>query len=168
MSVWFSCSLARRCVELQRLGSWLRPRFKSGLDRLQGQTGRTRADLLGAKGVVESGMVKGHFSDVKAEPATLAGAQATIRWLIAPKEGARNFAMRVIELGRSGDRIPLHSHGYEHEIFVFEGEGRVLKPGGEEPVGPGDFLYVEPDEEHGFVNSGVEPFRFICVIPLPQ
>lgn len=121
-----------------------------------------------AQGVVESVMVKGHFSDVKAEPATLAGAQATIRWLIAQPEGAPNFAMRVIELEHDGDRIPLHRHGYEHEIFVFEGEGRVLKPGGEEPVVPGDFLYIAPNEEHGFVNSGVEPFRFICVIPRPE
>lgn len=118
--------------------------------------------------MVESGMLKGHYADVRPEPATLAGARATIRWLISAKEGAPNFAMRVIELERGGDLIPLHHHGYEHEIFVFEGEGRVLKPGGEEPVAAGDFLFVGPDEEHGFVNAGEEPFRFICVIPLPE
>uniref|UniRef100_A0A7C4GCE8 Cupin domain-containing protein n=1 Tax=candidate division WOR-3 bacterium TaxID=2052148 RepID=A0A7C4GCE8_UNCW3 len=113
-------------------------------------------------------MVKGRYTDVKAEPATLAGAQATIRWLIAKKEGAPNFAMRVIELAHKGDRIPLHRHSSEHEIFVFEGKGRLLQPGGESPVETGDFVYVAPEEEHGFENLGEGPFRFICVIPLPE
>jgi len=141
----------------------------SGEDRAGRKAGEAQARICPeAGGVIESGMLKGHFTDVEAEPAHLVGAQATIRWLIGAKQGAPNFAMRVIELAGKGDRIPLHRHPYEHEIFVFAGKGMVLKPGSEEPVGPGEFLYLAPDEEHGFLNSGDEPFRFICVIPRPD
>ena len=96
------------------------------------------------------------------------GAQATIRWLIAEKEGARNFAMRVIELARVGERIPLHQHNYEHEIFVIAGRGEVLSEGDARPVKPGDFIFMPADELHGFVNTGEGPFQFICVIPTPK
>lgn len=110
-------------------------------------------------------MLTGHYTDVKEEAPAHAGMQATIRWLIAAKDGAPNFAMRVIEIKRRSERIALHHHPYEHEIFIIEGTGEVLAPDGTRPVQPGDFVYVEPDEEHGFANTGESPFRFICVIP---
>jgi quercetin dioxygenase-like cupin family protein len=113
-------------------------------------------------------MLTGHYSDVKEEVPAMPGMQATIRWLIAEKEGARNFAMRVIEVKRQGEKIPLHQHPYEHEVFVIEGEGSVLAPEGGKSVRPGDYVFVGPDERHGFENTGRSAFRFICVIPLPR
>lgn len=110
-------------------------------------------------------MMTGHFTEVKAEKPTMPVMQATIRWLIAAKDGAPNFAMRVIEVTRKGEKIPLHRHDYEHEIFIIEGQGNVLSPDGAKPVAYGNFVYVVPDEEHGFENTGDSPFRFICVIP---
>jgi quercetin dioxygenase-like cupin family protein len=110
-------------------------------------------------------MMTGHFAEVKEEKPTMPGMQATIRWLIAAKEGAPNFAMRVIEIKRKGEKIPLHRHDYEHEIFIIEGQGHVLSPDGPKPVAYGNFVYVAPNEEHGFENTGDPPFRFICVIP---
>ncbi len=110
-------------------------------------------------------MMTGHFADVKEENPTLSGMQATIRWLIAAKDGAPNFAMRVIEIKLKGEKIPLHRHDYEHEIFIVEGQGIVLSPDGPKPVACGNFVYVAPGEEHGFENTGERPFRFICVIP---
>jgi quercetin dioxygenase-like cupin family protein len=112
-------------------------------------------------------MMTGHFTEVKEDQPTMAGMQATIRWLIAAKDGAPNFAMRVIEIKRKGERIPLHTHGYEHEIFVIEGQGNVLSPDVSKPVAYGNFVYAAPNEEHGFENTGEVPFRFICVIPKP-
>jgi quercetin dioxygenase-like cupin family protein len=109
-----------------------------------------------------------HYANVAEEKPHLAGAQATIRWLIAGKEGAPNFAMRVIELKSRGETIPVHGHPYEHEIFIIEGTGNVLTPAGASPVRYGNFIYVQPNEEHGFENTGDEPFRFICVIPTPR
>ncbi len=110
-------------------------------------------------------MLTGHFTDVKEEQPQMAGMQATIRWLIAKKEGAHHFAMRVIEIKRKGEKIPLHGHDYEHEIFVIEGNGNLLSSSGSKSVAYGDFIYVKPGEEHGFENNGDRPFRFICVIP---
>lgn len=111
-------------------------------------------------------MITGHFTDVKEEKPQMAGMQATVRWLIAEKEGAPNFAMRVIEIKRKGERIPLYRHDYEHEIFVVEGTGNVLNQTGPKPVAYGDFVYVPASEEHGFESTGKAPFRFICVIPM--
>jgi quercetin dioxygenase-like cupin family protein len=110
-------------------------------------------------------MVIGQYSQVKEEQPQMAGMQATIRWLIAEKDGAPSFAMRVIEIKRKGEKIPLHRHDYEHEIFIIEGQGNVLSPDGPKPVAYGNFVYVGPNEEHGFENTGDTPFRFICVIP---
>ncbi|MCX6843791.1 MAG: cupin domain-containing protein [candidate division WOR-3 bacterium] len=113
-------------------------------------------------------MIAGHFTDVKEEKPQMAGMQATIRWLIAEKEGAPHFAMRVIEIKLKGEKIPLHHHDYEHEIFIIEGKGNVLSPGGPKPVAYGEYVYVPTGEEHGFENTGGEPFRFICVIPIQK
>ena len=113
-------------------------------------------------------MITGHFSDVKEEAPHSPEMQATIRWLISEKEGAPNFAMRVIEIKRRGERIPLHGHDYEHEIFVIGGQGNVLAANQTTPLEPGDFVFVKPGEQHGFENTGEVPFQFICVIPLPK
>jgi quercetin dioxygenase-like cupin family protein len=111
-------------------------------------------------------MFKGHFSEVREETPPLPGAQSTIRWLIAEKDGARNFAMRVIEIKRRGERIPLHAHDYEHEVLVITGTGQAFTKDRNTDVRFGDFVFVPPNEEHGFENMGDEPFRFICVIPI--
>jgi len=111
-------------------------------------------------------MITGRFTDIAEEQPQLAGMQATIRWLISRKEGAPHFAMRVVEIKRSGEKIPLHRHPYEHEIFIIEGKGALLSPNGIQPLAYGDFAYVAPDEEHGFENTTDLPFRFICVIPM--
>jgi quercetin dioxygenase-like cupin family protein len=113
-------------------------------------------------------MLTGHYQDIREEAPPLPGAQSTIRWLVAEKDGARNFAMRVIEIKRKGEKIPLHRHDYEHETFVISGQGRLLRPDGAFDVKPGDFSFVTPNEVHGFENTGDEPFRFICVIPIKK
>ncbi len=91
-----------------------------------------------------------------------------IRWLLTEKEGAPNFAMRVIEL-QAGVTFAPHQHPYEHEIYVLEGEGVLTNSDGE--VGtlrPGVFVLVPPDESHGYRNTGNTPLKFICVIPLQK
>ncbi len=91
-----------------------------------------------------------------------------IRWLLTEKEGAPNFAMRVIEL-QPGVVFTPHQHPYEHEIYVLEGQGVVTNTGGDVGVmQPGVFLLVPPDEIHGYRNTGNTPLKFICVIPLQK
>ncbi len=88
-----------------------------------------------------------------------------IQWLIDEKSGAKNFAMRRFVLA-SGGIINLHSHDWEHEVFVLEGKGELLSEEGNKPVGPGSVAFVEPAIPHGFKNTGDTEFVFICLIPI--
>ncbi|MEX2705406.1 MAG: cupin domain-containing protein [Candidatus Freyrarchaeum guaymaensis] len=112
-------------------------------------------------------MLKKNYRDVAEEEVTLADSSGvTIRWLITEKDGAPRYAMRRFEI-RPGGRIGLHSHPEEHEIYVLSGKARILNDQGFETVaGPGDVLYVPPNEKHGYENTGDETFTFICVIPI--
>ena len=89
-----------------------------------------------------------------------------IRWLITEKEGAPNFAMRVIEID-PGVVFKPHEHPYEHEIYVLEGSGMLTNPEGDvDELSPNKFVLVPPDEVHGYRNTGDATLKFICVIPL--
>ncbi|MEO0108896.1 MAG: cupin domain-containing protein [candidate division WOR-3 bacterium] len=112
-------------------------------------------------------MEYGYYANVTEHPPSMPGSQATIRWLISEQNGARNFAMRVIALKSKGDKIPPHSHAYEHEIFLISGTGRVMTPDLSVDLTSGDFAFIRPGEEHSFENLTDEPLQFICVIPIP-
>ncbi|HOV47230.1 MAG TPA: cupin domain-containing protein [Anaerolineae bacterium] len=90
-----------------------------------------------------------------------------IRWLIAAQDGAPNYAMRVIEV-EPGVTFAPHSHPWEHEIYVLEGQGVLMGPGGECPMLPQQAIFIPPDEEHGYRNTGEQTLKFICVIPNPK
>ena len=74
-----------------------------------------------------------------------------------------NFVMRQFTL-EPGGHTPLHSHPWEHEVFIVAGSGRTR---GELEAGlsAGDALLVEAGERHSFENTGAEPLRMICVVP---
>ena len=78
-----------------------------------------------------------NFYDMDAKAVEMEGAKGvTMRLLISDKDGAPNFAMRLFEVDRNG-HTPLHTHDFEHEVFVLEGEGRLWLEGEEVPFGPG-------------------------------
>jgi len=89
------------------------------------------------------------------------------RVVIDADDGAPRFAMRVFEV-RSGSSTPFHSHWWEHEVFVLSGNGIVKSEGNEKSIGEGTVVFVAPNEEHCFANTGNDILRFICVIPLPD
>ena len=109
-------------------------------------------------------MILRDYRDVEPQQAPEAPG-ATLRWVIGEKEGAPNFAMRVGEL-EPGAASPLHTHDWEHEVFVLSGQATVYGGGDEAPLAEGDTVFIPPMEEHRFTNEGGEVFRFICVIPL--
>ncbi len=88
----------------------------------------------------------------------------TIRWLISKKDGAPNFAMRLFDLGPGG-HSPLHEHNWEHEVYILEGEGRLVYEGKERPFSAGDFIFVPPGKEHSFKNTGDASVKFLCLVP---
>lgn len=89
---------------------------------------------------------------------------AVKRVLIGPNQGAPTFIMRLFTLTEGGFS-PYHTHPWEHEVFVLAGEGTVKGAAEEKHVRAGDFIFVPPNEEHQFLNSGNEEFEFLCVIP---
>ena len=87
------------------------------------------------------------------------------REVICADKGAPNFCMRVIEV-EPGSATPLHSHPWEHEVFVLSGQGLVKSEGKETQIAKDSVVFVAPDEQHCFLNAGKKTLRFICVIPL--
>ena len=101
-------------------------------------------------------------------PVTQEGAKAaTIRELITDREGAPTFAMRLFEVAPGG-ATPFHTHGCEHEVFVLEGEGQVKTREGPAAIKAGDAVFVPPNEEHQFANTGEQMMKFLCMIPVEQ
>jgi quercetin dioxygenase-like cupin family protein len=100
------------------------------------------------------------------EAVTHDGAQgAGIKELITLAQGAENFAMRLFEIAPGGN-TPFHKHDWEHEVFVVSGCGEVRTDAGQVPVKAGCAAFVPGGEQHSFANTGDEPMRFICVIPV--
>ncbi len=106
-----------------------------------------------------------HQSDVVKEEVTLEGVKnCNIQWLLKTADGMPNFQMRRFTMGPGGI-IPLHSHEWEHEVFVLSGKGELLNKDGGVPVEAGSVAYVDGVEPHGFKNTGSEDFIFLCMIP---
>lgn len=106
-----------------------------------------------------------HYTDVELETPTEEGVKDTkVRWVISKKDGAKNFAMRIFEIGPDGN-TPLHQHDWEHEIFILEGNGVARDKENQRDVKSGDVLFVPPMEWHQVVNTGKETLKMICLIP---
>jgi quercetin dioxygenase-like cupin family protein len=94
------------------------------------------------------------------------GASGTgVRWLVGERDGAENFAMRMIEV-EPGGHSPCHAHPGEHEVFVWRGSGELMIDGKNYILKPGTAAFVPEGIEHQFRNTGDENLEFICVIPL--
>ena len=109
-----------------------------------------------------------HYKDVEVmipEEPGVSGVK--MRRVIAEKEGAKNFVMRVFEI-EPGGNTPLHTHDWEHEVFVLSGTGIVADPSGEHEVKSGDVIFVPGGEKHQFRNSGDKILEFICLIPMKK
>lgn len=91
----------------------------------------------------------------------------TLRWVIAQNVDAPNFAMRIIEV-QPGSATERHTHAWEHEVYVLQGQGAVRGADSEYPLEPGTCVYIAPYDLHQFANVGSDILRFICVIPNPK
>lgn len=96
------------------------------------------------------------------------GSGNKIYWMLTSEIGAPNFEMRMIEIPEGG-KSSKGSHPHEHEVYVVKGSGRVVGVSrGEaydEPLAPGDSVFIPGNEEHQWINAGSGDFSFICVVP---
>jgi len=105
------------------------------------------------------------YEEVPAVQVDVPGAsKCVVRWLISNDDGAPNFYMRRFELSPGG-MTPLHTHPWEHEVYVLEGQGTLHCGGLEEPFQAGEVIFVPPDDEHQFRAGGGRGLAFLCVIP---
>jgi quercetin dioxygenase-like cupin family protein len=112
-------------------------------------------------------MKKFHHSSIEPKEAGDGAKGVRVRWLIDRGVGAENFAMRLFEMDPGGE-TPLHRHPWEHEIFFLEGSGVVAGGGVEEVFGPGDVVFIPPNELHQIRGGGRSGVKFLCLIPLPR
>jgi len=108
-----------------------------------------------------------HYEQLEAAPVSMQGASGcSMRCLIGPDDAAPSFTMRQFEVVPGG-HTPRHRHPYEHEVFVLDGTGVVLEGDHQHALRPGSVVFVPPDQEHQFRNTGSAPLRFLCLIPNP-
>ena len=106
-----------------------------------------------------------HYEAVSQQPVEMEGSHGCrVRWLLGERDGTPNFAMRQFEVAPGG-YTPRHSHPYEHEVFVLEGEGVILDGTVERSLRAGDVVYVAPGDVHQFRNAGDSPLKFLCLVP---
>lgn len=108
-----------------------------------------------------------NIAETSHEPVTMDGTdRVTMSVMVGQEDRAPNFAMRHIVV-EAGGHSPRHSHDYEHEVYIVEGEGAVLLEGEYRPVRKGDAIYVPADEEHQF-RAGNAGLSFLCMVPVTR
>jgi len=111
-------------------------------------------------------MIVRKLKDVKTETVEMEGVKGAVKQMaLGSADGVPAYSVRVFTL-EPGGHTPRHQHVSEHLNYVISGRGELVAPDGTpQPVEPGDFAYVAPDELHQFRNAGDEPFVFICAVP---
>lgn len=110
-------------------------------------------------------MIVKQYEEVENQTVNAEGAVKTsIRWLVGKDSAAPNFYLRQLELEKGG-HTPYHSHPWEHEVYVLQGNGQLNTRGESIRLTSGTFALIMPGEEHQFENLGDNTFKFLCIIP---
>lgn len=106
-----------------------------------------------------------HFTKIRAQDVEEPGFEGVnVRWLITEDDDAKNFAMRCFEI-EPGGQSARHSHSWEHEVFILDGQCLVFCGNEEKRIGPGYVVFIPPNVPHCFKNPGDKTLRFLCLIP---
>jgi hypothetical protein len=104
-----------------------------------------------------------HFAEINEKPVEMEGASGcSVRWLVSESDGAPNFAMRRFEVAPGG-YTPRHSHPYEHEVYVLEGEGVVYENDRPHPSAQAPWCWSSPTKSTSSATRARPP-----QIPLPH
>ena len=81
------------------------------------------------------------------------------------KWGSRTYyRVRYFEVP-AGQHTAREQHPHDHGVVIQHGRARVTLGDEQHELGPGDVVYVGPDELHCFEALGDETLGFICVAP---
>uniref|UniRef100_UPI002549C1ED Cupin_2 domain-containing protein n=1 Tax=Thermotoga maritima (strain ATCC 43589 / DSM 3109 / JCM 10099 / NBRC 100826 / MSB8) TaxID=243274 RepID=UPI002549C1ED len=111
-----------------------------------------------------SGMILKRAYDVTPQKISTDKVRGVRKRVLIGLKDAPNFVMRLFTV-EPGGLIDRASHPWEQEIFVLKGKLTVLKEQGEETVEEGFYIFVEPNEIHGFRNDTDSEVEFLCLIP---
>ncbi len=73
------------------------------------------------------------------------------------------FELRYFEF-EPGGYSSLEKHRHAHFVIALRGSGRALVGAQVIALGPFDAVYVAPGTPHRWINSGDEPFGFLCPV----
>lgn len=107
------------------------------------------------------------LKDVEKKKVDMTGAEKVWKQLpLSAADGVPVHSWRVFTL-EPGGHTPYHTHPYEHMNYIIQGEGALVNKDGKEiPVKTGDFVLVDPDEKHNYVNKSPDKtFTMICGVP---
>ncbi|HLG77723.1 MAG TPA: cupin domain-containing protein [Ktedonobacteraceae bacterium] len=90
--------------------------------------------------------------------------RATRQVMIGSDEGAANFHLRYFAV-QPGGFTSLDQHAHDHGVYVLHGRARLRLGEQVYELGPGDVVYISPNEIHQFFALGEEPFGFLCIVP---
>ena len=86
--------------------------------------------------------------------------------VLGPDDGSQEIVLRYFSIAPEG-KSPHHSHDFPHLVKIESGKGIAKDSAGtERQLQAGDYIYVESNEVHQFVNTGSEPFDFVCIVPI--
>ncbi|HAL48131.1 MAG: cupin domain-containing protein [SAR202 cluster bacterium] len=85
--------------------------------------------------------------------------------VLGPSDGVPNYVMLYVQHA-PGASSPHHTHAWEHQAFIVEGEGVLWCDGKEFPIKAGDAVLVPPDSDHQFRNTGSTTLSRVTVNPL--
>jgi tRNA-Thr(GGU) m(6)t(6)A37 methyltransferase TsaA len=91
-------------------------------------------------------------------------AGVTIRWLWPATDDRLSYGLQLVEVA-PGAVTPHFQYAHQHEVYILSGQGILRGKSQEHALAADDTIFFKPHEEHQFSNTGVEPFRFLCVIP---
>jgi quercetin dioxygenase-like cupin family protein len=82
---------------------------------------------------------------------------------IGENEKSSNFIIRYFRL-EPGTHSNLEQHPHEHGVIVMHGRARLQLNDTFNEVAPFDAIFISGGDLHQFVQTGDEPFGFLCVI----
>ncbi len=105
-----------------------------------------------------------HESEIKSNPVYPEGGSGITKQILAgPRDGYNGF-LRKFSL-KAGGHSPYHHHNWSHLVYVLEGSGKLNQKDGEYPLKQGSVVYLPPNEEHNFQNTGEGELVFLCLVP---
>ena len=112
-------------------------------------------------------MIIKNIDNVPLQDVNMDGAKdVKMRVLFGPADNAPTFAMRVFELAPGG-HTPFHTHPFEHEAVLLDGDIAIVSESGDTLLKQGDVVLMPPDEKHQFKNlSDTNAASFMCLVPI--